>query len=61
MGALDAINGRFGTWWRWRCRRGLKREWRMRSPAWTTDIEERAYGRYQTNPRQVAEDGGYLA
>jgi nucleotidyltransferase/DNA polymerase involved in DNA repair len=42
MGALDAINGRFGTWTAVTASQGFKREWKMRSemrsPAWTTDI-----------------------
>jgi hypothetical protein len=44
MGALAAINGKFGTWTAVTASQGFKREWRMRSemrsPAWTTDIAE---------------------
>lgn len=44
MGALDAINGRSGTWTAVTASQGFKREWKMRSeirsPAWTTDITE---------------------
>jgi nucleotidyltransferase/DNA polymerase involved in DNA repair len=44
MGALDAINGKFGTWTAVTASQGFKREWRMRSemrsPAWTTNIAE---------------------
>lgn len=44
MGALDAINGRFGTWTAVTASQGFKREWKtrseMRSPAWTTDIAQ---------------------
>ncbi len=44
MGALDAINGRFGTWTAVTASQGFKREWgmrsEMRSPAWTTDIAQ---------------------
>jgi DNA polymerase V len=42
MGALDAINGKFGTWTAVTASQGFKREWKMRSemrsPAWTTNI-----------------------
>ncbi|KQM70609.1 DUF4113 domain-containing protein [Sphingomonas sp. Leaf20] len=44
MGALDAINGKFGTWTAVTASQGFKREWKMRSemrsPAWTTDIAQ---------------------
>jgi len=44
MGALDAINGKFGTWTAVTATQGFKREWKlrseMRSPAWTTKIAE---------------------
>jgi DNA polymerase V len=44
MGALDAINGRFGTWTAVTASQGFKREWKMRSemrsPCWTTDIAQ---------------------
>ena len=44
MGALDAINGRFGAWTAVTASQGFKREWKMRSemrsPAWTTDIAQ---------------------
>ncbi|MCP8891732.1 DUF4113 domain-containing protein [Sphingomonas faeni] len=44
MGALDAINGRFGTWTAVTASQGSKPEWKMRSemrsPAWTTNISE---------------------
>jgi nucleotidyltransferase/DNA polymerase involved in DNA repair len=44
MGALDAINGKFGTWTAVTATQGFKREWKlrseMRSPAWTTNIAE---------------------
>lgn len=44
MGALDAINGRFGTWTAVTASQGFKRAWKMRwemrSPAWTTNISE---------------------
>jgi nucleotidyltransferase/DNA polymerase involved in DNA repair len=44
MGALDAINGRFGKWTAVTASQGFRREWKlrseMRSPAWTTDIAQ---------------------
>ncbi len=44
MGALDAINGKFGTWTAVTATQGFKREWKlrseMRSPAWTTKIAD---------------------
>jgi DNA polymerase V len=44
MGALDEINGRFGTWTAVTASQGFRREWKlrseMRSPAWTTSIAE---------------------
>ncbi|MDY0969333.1 DUF4113 domain-containing protein [Sphingomonas sp. CFBP9021] len=44
MGALDAFNGKFGTWTAVTASQGFKREWKMRSemrsPAWTTNISE---------------------
>jgi nucleotidyltransferase/DNA polymerase involved in DNA repair len=44
MGALDAINGKFGTWTAVTATHGFKREWKlrseMRSPAWTTKIAD---------------------
>jgi nucleotidyltransferase/DNA polymerase involved in DNA repair len=44
MGALDAINGKFGTWTAVTATQGFKREWKlrseMRSPAWTTQIAD---------------------
>ncbi len=44
MGALDAINSKFGTWTAVTATQGFKREWKMRSemrsPAWTTDIAQ---------------------
>ncbi len=44
MGALDTINGKFGTWTAVTASQGFKREWKMRSEmrssAWTTDISE---------------------
>jgi len=44
MGALDAINGKFGTWTAVTGTQGFKREWKlrseMRSPAWTTKIAD---------------------
>ncbi|MEG8058032.1 Y-family DNA polymerase [Sphingomonas sp. 22L2VL55-3] len=44
MGALDAINGKFGTWTAVTATQGFKRDWKMRSemrsPAWTTNIAE---------------------
>ncbi len=44
MGALDAINGKFGTWTAVTATQGFKREWKlrseMRSPAWTTRIAD---------------------
>ncbi|MGC5796096.1 DUF4113 domain-containing protein [Sphingomonas sp. NFX23] len=44
MAALDAINGRFGTWTAVTATQGFRREWKlrseMRSPAWTTHISE---------------------
>jgi len=44
MGALDKINGRFGKWTAVTALQGFKREWRlrseMRSPAWTTSIND---------------------
>jgi nucleotidyltransferase/DNA polymerase involved in DNA repair len=44
MEALDAINGKFGTWTAVTATQGFKREWKlrseMRSPAWTTKIAD---------------------
>jgi DNA polymerase V len=44
MGALDAINGRFGTWTAVTASQVFKSEWKMRSEmrslAWTTNIIE---------------------
>ncbi len=44
MGALDAINGKFGSWTAVTATQGFKREWKlrseMRSPAWTTRIAD---------------------
>jgi nucleotidyltransferase/DNA polymerase involved in DNA repair len=44
MGALDAINGKYGTWTAVTGTQGFKREWKlrseMRSPAWTTKIAD---------------------
>jgi DNA polymerase V len=44
MGALDEINGRFGKWTAVTTSQGFNREWKlrseMRSPAWTTSIDE---------------------
>ncbi|MBD8701624.1 Y-family DNA polymerase [Sphingomonas sp. CFBP 13714] len=44
MGALDAINDKFGTWTAVTATQGFKREWKlrseMRSPAWTTKIAD---------------------
>ena len=44
MGALDAINGKFGTLTAVTASQGFKRESKMRSemrsPAWTTDISQ---------------------
>ena len=44
MGALDEINGRFGKWTAVTASQGFRREWKlrseMRSPAWTTSLEE---------------------
>ncbi|WP_373928413.1 Y-family DNA polymerase [Sphingomonas aerolata] len=44
MGALDAINGKFGTWTAVTATQGFNREWKlrseMRSPAWTTKIAD---------------------
>ncbi|RSU53971.1 Y-family DNA polymerase [Sphingomonas sp. S-NIH.Pt15_0812] len=44
MGALDEINGKFGKWTAVTASQGFKREWKlrseMRSPAWTTRIDE---------------------
>jgi DNA polymerase V len=40
MGALDAINGKFGTWTAVTASQGFKREWKMRSRTWTTNISE---------------------
>ncbi|PTM45465.1 DNA polymerase V [Sphingomonas aerolata] len=44
MGALDAINAKFGTWTAVTATQGFKREWKlrseMRSPAWTTKIAD---------------------
>jgi len=44
MDALDAINGKYGTWTAVAATQGFKREWKMRSemrsPAWTTDLRE---------------------
>jgi DNA polymerase V len=44
MGALDAINGKFGTWTAVTASQGFKRDWKMRSemrsPAWTTAISQ---------------------
>ncbi len=44
MGALDAINGKFGTWTAVTATQGFKRKWKlrseMRSPAWTTKIAD---------------------
>ncbi len=44
MGALDALNGKFGTWTAVTATQGFKREWKlrseMRSPAWTTRIAD---------------------
>jgi nucleotidyltransferase/DNA polymerase involved in DNA repair len=44
MGALDAINGKFGTWTAVTATQGFKQEWKLRSelrsPAWTTRIAD---------------------
>lgn len=44
MAALDEVNGRFGTFTAVTAGQGFKRQWRlrseMRSPAWTTRIDE---------------------
>ncbi len=44
MGALDAINDKFGTWTAVTATQGFRREWKlrsdMRSPAWTTKIAD---------------------
>ena len=44
MDALDAINGKFGTWTAVTATQGFRREWKlrseMRSPAWTTKIAD---------------------
>jgi len=44
MDALDDIDGRFGKWTAVTASQGFKREWKlrseMRSPAWTTNINE---------------------
>lgn len=44
MAALDAVNGRFGKFTAVTASQGFKRQWRlrseMRSPAWTTRIDE---------------------
>ena len=44
MGALDAINGKFGSWTAVTATQGFKREWKlrseMRSLAWTTRIAD---------------------
>ena len=44
MDALDEINSRFGKWTAVTASQGFKREWKlrseMRSPAWTTSIDE---------------------
>ncbi|WP_093398940.1 DUF4113 domain-containing protein [Sphingomonas sp. OK281] len=40
MGALDAINRKLSTWTAVTTSQGFKREGKMRSPAWTTNISE---------------------
>ncbi|MDY0966412.1 Y-family DNA polymerase [Sphingomonas sp. CFBP9021] len=44
MGALDAINAKFGAWTAVTATQGFKREWKlrseMRSPAWTTKLAD---------------------